>query len=228
MTKGKDQSSSANDGFSLISNQKLLSLYSTMTLCRKMAENAANGPGKKRRAGGAHSILGHEAAAVGTVIDLLAHDMVAPALWPGGALMAINPSVSMAPRLSLANTAARADRVAVFFSAGRHGSQAAWLKAMSRAAERNLPVLFVSLDRPANENAVPMKKNGYAFPSIAVDGNDVVAVYRVASEAINHARKGHGPTLIECKLSVTETGDPIENMEAYLIRKGLRPEKRTA
>jgi hypothetical protein len=54
-----------------------------------------------------------------------------------------------------------------------------------------------------------------------VDGNDVVAVYRVASEAIAHARNGHGPTVIDCRLS--GPGDPIENMLRYLIGKGLDP-----
>jgi TPP-dependent pyruvate/acetoin dehydrogenase alpha subunit len=52
-----------------------------------------------------------------------------------------------------------------------------------------------------------------------VDGNDVVAVYRVASEAIAHARKGHGPTLIDCRLSIP--ADPLQNMRNYLIGKGL-------
>ena len=37
------------------------------------------------------------------------------------------------------------------------------------------------------------------IPGVAVDGNDVMAVYEAASEAIARARKGQGPTLIECK-----------------------------
>jgi TPP-dependent pyruvate/acetoin dehydrogenase alpha subunit len=37
------------------------------------------------------------------------------------------------------------------------------------------------------------------MPGIAVDGNDVMAVYEAASEAVARARKGQGPTLIECK-----------------------------
>jgi pyruvate dehydrogenase E1 component alpha subunit len=61
------------------------------------------------------------------------------------------------------------------------------------------------------------------LPSISVDGNDVVAVYRVATEAIAHARKGHGPTLIDCQL--VNPGDPLQNMKKYLMRKGLVDEK---
>ena len=76
---------------------------------------------------------------------------------------------------------------------------------------------------------------------ITVDGNDVVAVYRVAQEAIARARRGQGPTLIECKtyrwyghseidpakyrdpeeVERWKAKDPIANMEKYLTGKGL-------
>jgi TPP-dependent pyruvate/acetoin dehydrogenase alpha subunit len=39
----------------------------------------------------------------------------------------------------------------------------------------------------------------YGMPGVVVDGNDVEAVYQVAGEAIARARRGEGPTLIECK-----------------------------
>ena len=42
----------------------------------------------------------------------------------------------------------------------------------------------------------------YGFPSILVDGNDVVAVWRAAQESIHRARNGAGPTLIECQTEV--------------------------
>jgi TPP-dependent pyruvate/acetoin dehydrogenase alpha subunit len=49
-----------------------------------------------------------------------------------------------------------------------------------------------------------------------------VAVYRVATEAIMHARKGNGATLIECETAGGgKAHDPILKMEVYLTRKGL-------
>ena len=42
------------------------------------------------------------------------------------------------------------------------------------------------------------KAIGYGMPGIAVDGNDVLAVYVATQEAVARARKGQGPTLIEC------------------------------
>jgi len=39
----------------------------------------------------------------------------------------------------------------------------------------------------------------YGIPDVTVDGNDVIAVYEAVHEAVARARKGRGPTLIECK-----------------------------
>jgi TPP-dependent pyruvate/acetoin dehydrogenase alpha subunit len=229
MTKSNRELAPAEEGFSLISNQKLLSLYRAMLACRRIAERSAN-PGKKNRA---HSILGHEAAAVGAAIDLLAHDTVAHAFWPEDALKVINPSVTMAPSIALAARACLADkkdrRITLLFSSSTQVPQPAWLKALTLAADHNLPALFVSLSRPKPSRAsapvepILIERSGYAFPWINVDGNDVVAVYRVASEAITHARKGHGPTLIDCRLSTA--GDSLQNMHKYLTSKGLDPNK---
>jgi TPP-dependent pyruvate/acetoin dehydrogenase alpha subunit len=64
-------------------------------------------------------------------------------------------------------------------------------------------------------------------PIIPVDGSDVVAVYRVATESIAHARKGNGPTLIDCVAYRLEgqrrakREDPLGKMETYLAGKGL-------
>jgi TPP-dependent pyruvate/acetoin dehydrogenase alpha subunit len=119
--------------------------------------------------------------------------------------------------------------VTLLFSDGKQTSKASWQKALDLAAAQNLPMVFVSLnhedDRQRPTEALPVrgKKKGYALPSIRVDGNDVVAVFRVASEAIARARKGHGPTIIECPLAYP--ADPIKNMEKYLIRKGLADEQ---
>jgi TPP-dependent pyruvate/acetoin dehydrogenase alpha subunit len=216
----------ANKGFALISNRKLLALYTAMVECRRLAEQAQR---KTRRA--ADSILGHEAAAVGAAIDLVAHDVVAPALWPDGAFKAINPApaiVSTFPQaLRHAAAANGTQQIALLFSSQKPAAQPAWLSAVTRAAHENLPILFVFLSRPqmkvepAVGQAALIERKGHALPVIHVDGSDVVAVYRVATEAITHARKGNGPTLIDCRLS--EPADPIQSMQNYLIGKGLDP-----
>jgi pyruvate dehydrogenase E1 component alpha subunit len=46
---------------------------------------------------------------------------------------------------------------------------------------------------------VAKRAAGYGIPGIVVDGNDVFAVHQAASAAVDRARSGGGPTLIECK-----------------------------
>ncbi|MGO9340307.1 MAG: thiamine pyrophosphate-dependent enzyme [Terracidiphilus sp.] len=227
MTKINTELAPVDEGFSLISNRKLLTLYAAMVKCRRIAEGARN----RRGSNGAGSLLGHEATAVGAAIDLLAHDTVAASHWPDAALQAINPFVSIASSTSRVAISARVhlhgSKVTLLFSNGKPGVQPSWLKALTLAADRNLPMLFVSLvpaaatSEPFNVETIPTQRRGYAFPQISVDGKDVVAVFRVASEAIAHARKGHGPTLIDCPTS--DAGDPLENMRKYLSGKGLFP-----
>jgi pyruvate dehydrogenase E1 component alpha subunit len=43
------------------------------------------------------------------------------------------------------------------------------------------------------------RASAYDMPGVVVDGNDVMAIYEAASEAISRARQGAGPSLIECK-----------------------------
>ena len=205
MTKSKTDLPPADEGFSLISNQKLLSLYSAMVQCRRIAER----PGKLNRMGDL-SLLGHEAAAVGAAIDLLPRDALAADVWPEAAFKAINPSVVVAAKVAAATRSAidgkDAGRIAVLFSSSRRASRPSWARSLRLAEE------------PLGADSIPARE-GYALPFISVDGNDVVAVYRVASEAITHARKGHGPTLIDCQIAVS--GDPLKNMQKYLKDKGL-------
>jgi len=43
------------------------------------------------------------------------------------------------------------------------------------------------------------RASSYGMPGITVNGMDVIAVYKAANQAVERARKGEGPTLIECK-----------------------------
>jgi TPP-dependent pyruvate/acetoin dehydrogenase alpha subunit len=223
MTQNNHKPAPPDEGFSLISRQKLLTLYSAMLRCRSISERSM-APTKS-----GNSVVGHEAVAVGAAIDLHPHDTVAAARWPQSALKEINPSVSIAPSISFASRSALREKggrgITVLFASGKEKSQSSWMSALTFAGGHNLPFLFVSLSGPnASEEiawaeALSMKGKKYSLPLIAVDGYDVVAVYRVASEAIAHARKGHGPTLIDCRLA--SFGDPLKNMQKYLLDKGL-------
>ena len=98
--------------------------------------------------------------------------------------------------------------VSVAFFGDGGVNNGAFHEGINMAAIWKLPVIFVcENNRFATEVAyeystagesVAKKADGYGIPGIQIDGNDVVAVYRHAQEAIARARAGEGPTLLEC------------------------------
>ncbi|MGB6828289.1 MAG: thiamine pyrophosphate-dependent enzyme, partial [Terracidiphilus sp.] len=102
---------------------------------------------------------------------------------------------------------------------------------LRQAAARRLPILFVSHSQADTDGLLPVAEQ-CGVPGMVVDRDDVVAVYRSTSEALTHARRGNGPTLIDSKpwrLNDQRRGPrgSIGKMELYLAGKGLayRPVK---
>lgn len=98
--------------------------------------------------------------------------------------------------------------VACFFGEGA-SNQGTFHEGINMASTWALPVLFVCENnlyamgtrqsRVMNIANVADRAAAYGIPGKAVDGNDVLAVYEVAREAVARARREEGPTLIECK-----------------------------
>ncbi|HUN84104.1 MAG TPA: thiamine pyrophosphate-dependent enzyme [Terracidiphilus sp.] len=145
---------------------------------------------------------------------------------------------------ALVHKMAKNGRVVVVTCANGSAAKECWRDAVQFAEVHELPMLFVwhndaeyphdppnTVERRARRSAAKPR----CTPAITVDASDAVAVYRVASESIQRARLGRGPTLIECRklapangsgLSTTTAApsgphDPIEKMEVYLSQKGL-------
>jgi len=101
------------------------------------------------------------------------------------------------------------DGVSVSFFGDGASNQGTTHEAMNLAACWKLPVIFVNennmyglsscTDKTMCIADVADRAPAFGIPGVVVDGNDVIAVYEVASEAVKRARKGQGPTLIECK-----------------------------
>src|SRR5207249_8554543 len=80
---------------------------------------------------------------------------------------------------------------------------------MHFAGVQRLPVVFVcehnnyAISVPWRKQAalqnVAIRGQGYGFPGVTVDGNDVLAVYEAMTDAVKRARDGEGSTLIEAK-----------------------------
>lgn len=131
-------------------------------------------------------------------------------------------------------------------------SEGDWHEGMNFAGIHRLPVVFVcennryAISVPQSKQMavedVAVRAEGYGFPGVAVDGNDVLACYRAAKEAVERARTGGGPTLIECKtyrfyshtsddddrtyrsreeVEAARHQDPLLRFGAYLREQGL-------
>jgi pyruvate dehydrogenase E1 component alpha subunit len=98
--------------------------------------------------------------------------------------------------------------VACFFGDGA-SNQGTFHESLNIAAIWQLPILYVCENNlyamGTRQSRVMLIKNiaeravAYGIPGITVDGNDVLAVYKAAKNAVERARKGDGPTLLECK-----------------------------
>ena len=123
------------------------------------------------------------------------------------------------------------------------------------ASVTNAPVVFFcqnnqwAISEPnERQTRIPLfqRARGFGFPGIRVDGNDVMAVHAVTTEALDRARNGEGPTLVEAftyrmgahttsddpsryriaaELEEWKLKDPIARLKAFLARTGLAGEE---
>ncbi|MBI2527733.1 MAG: pyruvate dehydrogenase (acetyl-transferring) E1 component subunit alpha [Candidatus Rokubacteria bacterium] len=111
--------------------------------------------------------------------------------------------------------------------------------------QNNQWAISVPLKKQTHSATLAQKALAYGFPGIQVDGNDLLAVYAASREGVERARRGEGPTLIECmtyRLGVHTTADdptryrsdeevrawerkdPLPRVRAYLEKKNLLEE----
>ncbi|WP_019544120.1 thiamine pyrophosphate-dependent dehydrogenase E1 component subunit alpha [Streptomyces sulphureus] len=101
------------------------------------------------------------------------------------------------------------DDVAVAFTGDGGANQGAVLESLVLARMLDLPVVFVvenngyaqatSAARHFSGTDMSARAAGFGIPGAVVDGADALAVRDAASEAVDRARSGRGPTLVECR-----------------------------
>ena len=101
------------------------------------------------------------------------------------------------------------DRVSVCFFGDGAANEGSFHESLNLASALNLPVIFVCENnqygeftpaaRAMNIADIADRAIGYGIPGIIADGTDALDMYRVAAAAVNRARAGEGPTLIEAK-----------------------------
>ncbi len=170
-----------------------------------------------------------------------------PMAIPVGSQIPHAPGLAYAARLR-----GEQDTAVVCFFGDGATSEGDFHEAVNFAAVWKVPVVFVcqnngwAISLPTGEQTasatIAQKAIAYGIPGIQVDGNDALAVYRATAEALDRARKGEGPTLIETvtyRLMMHTTSDdpskyredaevedwwakdPIPRFRTYLEGKGL-------
>jgi pyruvate dehydrogenase E1 component alpha subunit len=110
---------------------------------------------------------------------------------------------------AFSNRFRKTSHVACTFFGDGASNEGAFHEAANLAALFKLPVVFVCENNGFGEYTPQAKHQaivdvadraaGYGMPGVVVDGMDAIAVYEAAGEAIERARRGDGPTLLECK-----------------------------
>lgn len=147
------------------------------------------------------------------IADVASGNLGANAIVAGGVPIAVGAA--------LASKMQNNGRVAVSFFGDGATNEGVFHEALNLAAVWKLPVIFVCENngygisvpqwQSTSVKDISIRAKAYDMPGVTVDGNDVEAIAKVAKEAIDRARKGEGPTLIECKtyrIMGHWTGDP--------------------
>lgn len=181
-----------------------------------------------------------------------------PAHWGSRRLRIVSHSSPIATQIPHAAGLAYAARlrgadavVATWFGEGATSS-GPWHEGLNFAGIHRLPVIFICEN---NRYAISVEQTkqmavtdvadraaGYGFPGVVVDGNDVLACYAAMRTAVERARAGEGPTLIEAKtyrllphtsddddrsyrsreeVDEARHRDPVASFGAYLVEWGL-------
>jgi TPP-dependent pyruvate/acetoin dehydrogenase alpha subunit len=126
-----------------------------------------------------------------------------------GAHSIVGANMPMAAGIGLAYQLEKMKQVAVVFFGDGASNQGSFHESMNLCAIWKLPVVFFcennsyavsfGADRSTSVEDISTRAQGYNAPGVTVDGMDVVAVQEATLEAVDRARKGGGPSLIEAK-----------------------------
>ena len=168
-----------------------------------------------------------------------------------GANAIVGAGMPIATGAALAAQLRGSDQVAVTFFGDGASNEGIFHESLNLAAVWKLPVIFVcennqfGISTPVSESTsvedIATRAKSYNMPGMVVDGNDVFEIDSAFRKALARAKKGDGPTLIECKTYRWYghwTGDPevyrtreeveewrkkcpIKRLEKYLIEEGI-------
>jgi len=126
-----------------------------------------------------------------------------------GANGIVGGGIPIATGAALASSFRGNEAVAVSFFGDGASNEGTFHESLNLAGLWKLPVIYVCQNNcyaeftPTSESTsvkdIAVRAQGYNMPGVIVDGNDVLAVYEVIKTAVERAKRGEGPTLVEAK-----------------------------
>jgi len=172
-----------------------------------------------------------------------------------GAGLPISTGVALAQKMQ------KTGRAVVVCIGDGGSSEGVFYESLNMAGTWKLPVVYViennqyAMTTPVSETILVKdlseRAKGFGIPGVTIDGSDVLAVYETVQEAVERARRGDGPSIVECKVlrwyghhsgagddeqmgwkyrpegeaERAKQNDPIKKLEKYLLDKGIITEK---
>lgn len=156
------------------------------------------------------------------IADMEGRNLGANGVVGGGIPLAVGVGLTLQMR--------RTDEIVMGFFGDGAANQGSFHEALNMAAIWSLPVVYVcennqygmsmSTTRAFKIEHIAQRAASYGMPGVTVDGNDVLAVYDAASEAVSRARAGDGPTLVEC-LTYRWKGHSKSDQELYRTKEEI-------
>ncbi len=168
--------------------------------------------------------------------------------WPELGILGANGIVSagipIATGAGMSAKLRKSGQVAVCFFGDGASNEGTFHESLNIASAFDLPVVYVCENnlyavstrqsRVRKVEDIADRAVGYGMPGVVVDGNDVIAVYEAVNEAVERARAGEGPTLVECKTyrwrahfeGEVDTYRPPEEVAEWMKREPIAPYRR--
>ena len=134
--------------------------------------------------------------------------LASPEVGLPGSSAIVAGTIPLAVGAALAFSTQKKDSVSVAFFGDGAANEGVWYESLNFASLKKLPVIFVcennlySTHMPISacltDTRIYKKAELFKMPGVRIDGNNVVEVFKTAERAIEDARCGKGPTLIEC------------------------------
>jgi pyruvate dehydrogenase E1 component alpha subunit len=176
-----------------------------------------------------------------------------------GANGIVGAGIPIATGSALASKVKGTKEVSVAIFGDAASNQGTFHESVNMAAAWKLPIVYLvennnygvstNIHIVTNTDTIAVRAKAYDIPGVTVDGNDPLAVYEAVKKAVEYAREGNGPSIVECMTwrmrghyegdpaayrdkSITEewgsTKDPIANFKKYLLNEGIDEKEITA